>query len=99
MPDKSWKNMQLLSESMHWEYRTPEELEQLAAEINSCSDKHILSKVNARVLQKSYTYKNISFEQQLSLIRDIKTSKFLQTETLDALDNLFDSQKFNDKKR
>lgn len=98
MPDKSWKNMQLLSESMHWEYRIPEELEQLAAEINSCSDEHILSKVNARVLQKSYTYKNISFEQQLSLIRDIKTSKFLQTETLDALDNLFDSQKFNDKK-
>ena len=98
MPDKSWKNMQLLSESMHWEYRTPEELEQLVGEINSCSDEHILSKVNARVLQKSYTYKNISFEQQLSLIRDIKTSKFLQTETLDALDNLFDSQKFNDKK-
>lgn len=43
--------MQLLSESMHWEYRTPEELEQLAAEINSCSDEHILFKVNARVLQ------------------------------------------------
>ena len=33
MPDKSWKNMQLLSESMHWKYRTPEELEQLAAEL------------------------------------------------------------------
>ncbi len=57
MPDKSWKNMQLLSEFYALGIPYSEELEQLVGEINSCSDEHILFKVNARVLQKSYTYK------------------------------------------